>query len=98
MKYYDFTGHLTPLPPGIKLPLQISGKVCLPEDLQPIFSELVKLAADMAVHGSGVSSWSEDHPQRARRGYWLREIEKADDRARELAMKIRDIANKLVTP
>lgn len=29
MKKYQFTGHLSPLPPGIRLGLQISGEVYL---------------------------------------------------------------------
>lgn len=29
MKKYQFTGHLSPLPPGVKHPLQLSGEVYL---------------------------------------------------------------------
>lgn len=31
---YRFTGHLTPLPPGIKLPLELSGEVYLPSEVE----------------------------------------------------------------
>lgn len=34
MKTYHFSGHLHPLPPGIKLSLQLSGDVCLPSDVE----------------------------------------------------------------
>jgi hypothetical protein len=33
MQRYQFTGHLSPLPPGVKLPLQLSGEVYLPADV-----------------------------------------------------------------
>ncbi len=92
MRLYDFTGHLSPLPPGINLPMQISGKVCLPADIEPIRTALIKLAAEMARQGAGIS---ENHPARATRGYWLREIEKADDRVRSMAQDIADICNRL---
>lgn len=36
MQQYDFTGHLSPLPPGVKLPLQLSGKVYLVSDVEPL--------------------------------------------------------------
>jgi hypothetical protein len=92
MKLYDFTGHLRPLPPGIDLPIQISGKVCLPQDIQPVHSDLIKLAAEMAQTGCGIS---DTHPPRATRSYWLREVERADDRARALAQRLADIAKRL---
>ena len=34
MQKYQFTGHLSPLPPGVKLPLQISGDVYLASDVE----------------------------------------------------------------
>lgn len=40
MQQYDFTGHLTPLPPGLKLPLQISGKVYLVTEVDARIAEL----------------------------------------------------------
>lgn len=40
MQKYEFTGHLNPLPPGIKLPLQISGEVCLAADALAMEREL----------------------------------------------------------
>lgn len=40
MKKYQFTGHLTPLPPGVKLPIQISGDVYLPADVEAKIASL----------------------------------------------------------
>lgn len=95
MKIYDFTGHLSPLPPGIRLPLQISGKVCLASDVRDIHGELIKLAAEL-VRGAGLPSpYGEDHPSRRRRAYWLRELERANDTNREFAMRLRQIADRL---
>lgn len=34
MQKYQFTGHLRPLPPGIKQPFEISGEVYLPSDVE----------------------------------------------------------------
>lgn len=34
MQSYKFTGHLSPLPPGIKLPLELSGTVYLPTEVE----------------------------------------------------------------
>jgi hypothetical protein len=34
MQKYQFTGHLSPLPPGVKLPLQISGDVYLAREVE----------------------------------------------------------------
>lgn len=36
MQKYKFTGHLSPLPPGVKLPLQISGDVYLASDVESL--------------------------------------------------------------
>jgi hypothetical protein len=36
MQQYHFTGHLSPLPPGVKLPLQLSGQVYLASDVDPV--------------------------------------------------------------
>lgn len=95
MKVYDFTGHLSPLPPGVKLPLQLSGKVCLAADVREIHAELIRLAADL-VCGTGLpSSFGEDHAPRRTRGYWLRELEKALDSNRELAVRLRQVADRL---
>jgi hypothetical protein len=33
MQQYDFTGHLRPLPPGVKLPIELCGKVYLVTDV-----------------------------------------------------------------
>lgn len=33
MQKYQFTGHLSPLPPGVKLPLQLSGDVYLASEV-----------------------------------------------------------------
>lgn len=95
MIVYDFTGHLNPLPPGIRLPLQISGKVCLAADVREIHGELIRLAADL-VRGTGLpSSFGDDHAPRRTRGYWLRELERAHDSNRELAMRLRKVADRL---
>lgn len=40
MQKYGFTGHLSPLPPGVKLPLQISGNVYVAADVDPMLREL----------------------------------------------------------
>lgn len=34
MKRYQFTGHLSPLPPGVRLPLQLSGEVYLISEVE----------------------------------------------------------------
>lgn len=39
MQKYKFTGHLSPLPPGVKLPLEISGEVYLAADVDAKFKE-----------------------------------------------------------
>lgn len=33
MKRYQFTGHLSPLPPGARLPLELSGEVYLASEV-----------------------------------------------------------------
>lgn len=40
MQKYEFTGHLSPLPPGVKVPLQISGDVYIANDVQEMLREL----------------------------------------------------------
>lgn len=46
---YLFTGHLTPLPPGIKLPLALSGEVYLPNEVEAEIAKLKKAhAAEVA--------------------------------------------------
>lgn len=34
MRRYHFTGHLSPLPPGIRLPLELSGEVYLVSEVE----------------------------------------------------------------
>lgn len=34
MKRYQFTGHLSPLPPGVRLPWQLSGEVYLVNEVE----------------------------------------------------------------
>lgn len=62
---------------------------------QAIRSDLIKLAAEM-VRGDGIpSDYCEDHPPRMRRGYWLKQLERVHRRDKTLAIKLRDIANRL---
>lgn len=34
MKKYQFSGHLSPLPPGVRLPLQLYGEVYLASEVE----------------------------------------------------------------
>lgn len=43
MKKYEFTGHLWPLPPGVKLPLELSGEVYLVHDVDERIGKLESL-------------------------------------------------------
>lgn len=95
MKIYQFSGHLSPLPPGINLPMQISGEVCLPADLFPIKRDITNIAAELA-RGTGLpSSYDEDQPRGMRRRYWLDQLEQAHQTNRDLAIRLADIAKKL---
>ncbi len=93
IKVYHFSGHLNPLPPGISLGLQISGDVCLASDVRSQYGQLISLAADLA-RGTGLpSDYDEDHPQRMRRSYWLKQLERAHNVNKDLAMRLRAIAD-----
>jgi len=39
MKKYQFTGHLTPLPPGVRLSLQLSGEVYLVSEVDQAWKD-----------------------------------------------------------
>jgi hypothetical protein len=41
MQKYQFTGHLSPLPPGVKLPLQIFGEVYLVTEVEEMVDRLL---------------------------------------------------------
>ena len=99
MKLYDFTGHLSPLPPGIKLPMQISGKVCLPSDVVPIHSDLIKLAAEILRTPNmpltfEYRTWYASTPIAERRAV-CKEAEAAHEQCRQWAIKIKAIADRL---
>ena len=68
MNVYDFTGHLSPLPPGVKLPLQLSGKVCLAADVAELYAEVIKLAAELA-RGTGLPP-DDNADHKPRRSRW----------------------------
>lgn len=40
MRKYQFSGHLSPLPPGVKLPLQLSGEVYLTNEVEVEFGAM----------------------------------------------------------
>jgi hypothetical protein len=59
MQQYDFTGHLTPLPPGVKLPLQLSGKVYLVQEVDERVAQMqaaLKEIRDYALYRRNHSS------------------------------------------
>jgi hypothetical protein len=99
MRLYDFTGHLSPLPPGINLPMQISGKVCLPTEVVPIHSDLIKLAAEI-LHAPNMPATADDRtwyvstPMAERRKV-CKEAEDAHEQCRVWALKVKAIADRL---
>jgi hypothetical protein len=104
MNVYDFSGHLSPLPPGVKLPLQLSGKVCLAGDVRAqsveIGGALIRLAASM-VRGSGMPSehyedhgWCKTTPQAERRRV-LEQAERANEQARQWGTELKKLADML---
>jgi hypothetical protein len=46
MKKYQFTGHLSPLPPGVNLPLQLSGEVYLASEVETFAASCAMTSAD----------------------------------------------------
>jgi hypothetical protein len=61
----------------------------------PLVSKLIQLAGKMATGAGMPSEFCDDHPKRARRGYWLIELSKANGRARDWAMQLRAVADEL---
>lgn len=59
------------------------------------YPELINLAAEMA-RGIGLPSpYSDDHPTRRTRSYWLQQLEQADERVKHWAMDVKAIADKI---
>lgn len=88
MKLYQFTGHLTPTPPGM-LPMQMSGPVYLASEVR---SEILKLAADL-VRGNllpaiETDTWCKTTPL-AERSRIARAMDDAHERHKELAMRLK---------
>jgi len=60
-----------------------------------VATKLLQLAAELARRQHSPSPFSEDHPPRMPRGYWLRQLEKASEAQADLAIRLRDIADLL---
>jgi hypothetical protein len=99
MRIYDFSGHLSPLPPGINRPLQISGKVCLASDVLTVHGELIKLAAKILGAPNMPLTvedrrWYKSTPIAERRAI-NKEAEAAHEQCRLWAIEIKAIADRL---
>lgn len=62
---------------------------------KPGYPELINVAAEMARGTTLPSAHDEDHPRRATRTYWLGQLEQAEERAKDWAMRVRCGADKL---
>jgi hypothetical protein len=60
-----------------------------------VYGALIRLAAEMARGTTLPSDFSEDHPPRVRRAYWLQQLERAQNTAKEWAIRVRKQADAL---
>lgn len=88
MKLYQFTGHLSPTPPGM-IPLQMSGEVYLAAEVR---RELIKLASDLAcgrlLPEIDTDRWYVSTPLAERRQI-RKAMDNAHERHKELAMRLK---------
>lgn len=60
-------------------------------------SELIEIAAELA-NGKGYPSpYSDDHPQRRRRGYWIAQLEAMEEQHKITAQRIRSVWDQLTS-
>lgn len=64
--------------------------------MNDIRTELIRLAAELVTGKDIPSYFSEDHPPRRTRAYWLKQLEVSEEINRQRGIRLKAVADKLL--